>query len=95
MSQIEFQFQNSGGEGGYTGWITSRGAAIHELGRRINLPLGREVEVWLRDGIRLKGTLRLAQDVLYVQEDRLRQLELKVDHVTFTYGEMESCVRLD
>ena len=66
-----------------------------ELARRINLPLGHEVEVWLRGGIRLRGKLRLEEELLFVEEDRVRCLELMVDRVPFTYRELESCVRLD
>jgi hypothetical protein len=69
--------------------------AAQELARRIGLPLGHQVEVWLCGGIRLRGKLRLREDILCIEEERMRHLELVVDHVHFTYREMESCVRLD
>lgn len=53
------------------------------------------MEVWLYGGVRLRGKLRLREEVLVIEEERVRHLELLVDHVAFTYREMESCVRLD
>jgi len=69
--------------------------AAQELARRIGLPLGHRVEVWLHGGILLKGTLKLREEMLFIDEERVRHLELSVDQVAFTYREMESCVRLD
>jgi hypothetical protein len=43
----------------------------------------------------LRGKLRLREEMLLVEEEHLRHLELQVDHVPFTMREMESCVRLD
>jgi hypothetical protein len=61
----------------------------------MGVPLGHEVEVWLTGGIRLRGRLRLQEELLFIEEDSVRHLGLMVDHVAFTYREMESCVRLD
>ena len=69
--------------------------AAEELARRIGLPLGHQVEVWLYEGIRLRGKMRLQEEVLFIEEERLRHLGLVVDHVPFAYREMESCVRMD
>jgi hypothetical protein len=94
-SQSEFNFGADGPEHGYAQWLTGRRLAAAELARRMNLPLGHEVEVWLYGGIRLRGMLRLREEMLFIEEERVRHLELLVDHVGFTYREMESCVRLD
>jgi hypothetical protein len=51
--------------------------------------------VWLQGGIRLRGELRLQEEALFIQEERIRHLGLMVDKVPFTYREMESCVRMD
>jgi hypothetical protein len=93
--QSEFNFGNAGSDDGYTGWLAGRRLAAAELARRMNLPLGHEVEVWLRGEIRLRGKLRLREETLLVEEERVRHLELMVDHVAFAYREIESCVRLD
>lgn len=69
--------------------------AVAELARRMNLPLGHQVEVWLCGGIRLRGKLRLQEEMLFIEEERVRHIELVVDGVMFTYRDMESCVRLD
>jgi len=69
--------------------------AAEELARRLGLPLGHQVEVWRYGGIRLRGKLRLQEEVLFIEEERLRHLGLVVDQVAFAYREMESCVRLD
>jgi hypothetical protein len=86
---------DSGTEQGYTQWLTGRRLAAAELARRMGLPLGHQVEVWLYGGIRLRGKLRLQEELLFIEEERVRHLELLVEGVPFTYREMESCVRLD
>jgi len=93
--QSQFNFAGSGTEQGYTQWITGRRMAAQELARLMNLPLGHQVEVWLAGGIRLRGLLRLQEEMLFIEEERVRHLELVVDQVAFTLREMESCVRLD
>ncbi len=94
-SQIEFNFGAGQTEQGYRQWLTGRRMAAEELARRIHLPLGHQVEVWLYGGIRLRGKLRLREEQLFIEEERVRHLEFVVDHVAFAYREMESCVRLD
>ncbi len=53
------------------------------------------MEVWLYGGVRLRGKLRLSDEVLFMDEECIRHMELKVDRVSFCFREMESCVRLD
>jgi len=93
--QAQFTFSESGSETGYSNWLVVRQMAAQELARRMNLPVGHQVEVWLTGGIRLRGKLRLQEEVLFVEEGRERHLGLRVDHVAFTYRDMESCVRID
>ena len=93
--QSEFTFGPPASESGYANWLAGRRVAVEELARRMGLPLGHQVEVWLTGGIRLRGKLRLREEVLFIEEDRVRHLEMVVDHFTFAYREMESCVRLD
>ena len=95
QSQGEFNFRKAKSEAGYCKWLASRKVAARELARRINLPIGHEVEIWLYGGVRLRGKLRLKEEKLFIEEEGVRHLELLVDHVVFTYREMESCVRLD
>jgi hypothetical protein len=94
-TQGQFNFESGGTEQGYVQWLARRRVAVEELARRIHLPLGHQVEVWLYGGIRLRGKLRLQEEILFIEEDRIRHLELVVDKVSFTYREMESCVRMD
>ena len=94
-SQGEFDFERTGSNEGYTKWLTARRITLHELARRMNLPLGHQVEVWLCGGVRLRGQLRLQDEVLFIEEDRMRHLPMLVDRVPFTYRDMESCVKLD
>lgn len=93
--QEEFTFGTGAPASGHDRWLAGRRMAAEVLARKMGLPLGHEVEVWLSGGIRLRGRLRLHEEVLFVEEERMRHLELRVDHVHFTYREMESCVRLD
>ena len=93
--QSEFNFEATKSHDGYTRWLAGRRVLAEELARRIHLPLGHEVEVWLYGGIRLRGRLRIKEEMLLIEEERVRHLELMVDHVPFTYRDMESCVRMD
>jgi hypothetical protein len=94
-AQGEFNFDAGAAGEGYSRWLAGRKLAAVELARRLNLPLQHEVEVWLVGGIRLRGKLRLSEEMLVIEEDHVRHLELQVDHVPFTMREMESCIRLD
>ena len=93
--QSEFTFQAGASDAGYAQWVVVRQMASDEAARRLNLPVGREAEVWLRGGIRLRGKLRLLNDLLFVEESQVRNLALTLDGVPFTYAEIESCVALD
>jgi hypothetical protein len=84
-----------GSEEGYTKWVAIRQLAVGGAAQKLNLPLGHPTEIWLRGGIRLRGTLRLANEVPFIEEKRLLDLALVQDGVTFTFAEIESCLRLD
>ncbi len=95
-TQGEFDFAARTGTGqGYTQWLAGRRLTASEMARRMNLPIGHQVEVWLYGNVRLRGKLRLKEELLFIDEERVRHLELMVDHVPFAYREIESCVRLD
>ena len=74
-------------------WRETRRLEQVALARRVGLPLGALVEVWLKNGIRLRGTLRLREEWLNTEEVRLAEIRLEVESVAFLYKEMESCVR--
>ena len=93
--QGQLSFHSGSGKDGYARWVAVRQLAVSAAAEKLNLPVGHPSEVWLRGGIRLRGTLRLVKDVLFIEEDRIRSLPLELDGVTFTFAEMESCVRLD
>ena len=93
--QGEFEFDGSAGGDGYARWVAVKTLAAIEIARRLDLPLGHEVEVWLTGGIRLRGKLQLEKEMLLVEEDRVRHLGLRVGRATFSLQEMDSCVRLD
>ena len=93
--QQQFRFDKLSSEDGYSKWLASRQAAAHALAHKLGLPLDHNVEVWLTGEIRLRGKLRLQDQVLFVEAGREHQLGLLVDKVPFTYNEMQSCVRLD
>ena len=93
--QGELDFAASGAADGHTKWLALRRMSTEAAARQLNLPVGHPAEVWLRGGIRLRGPLRLLNEVLFIEEERVRQLPLVLDGVTFTYAEIESCVRLD
>lgn len=94
-NQVEFTFTQATEVAGYDRWKQERAAALEKLARSIGMPLGHRVEVWLRGNIRLTGRLSLREEQLFVRPERDPRLELVVDNVPFTPGEIESCVRLD
>jgi hypothetical protein len=93
--QGELGFTGYGPEDGYTKWLALRQMTAEAAAQKLNLPIGHRAEVWLRGGIRLRGKLRLANDLLFIDEKRIRDLALVLDGVQFTYAEIESCVRLE
>ena len=93
--QGKLGFADHGQGDGYVKWVALRQMAVETAAQKLHLPLGHPSEVWLRGGIRLRGTLRLSREVLFIEETRLRDLSLMLDGVTFTYSEIESCLRLD
>jgi hypothetical protein len=66
--------------------MAGRRVLAEELARRIHLPLGHEVEVWLYGGIRLRGKLSVKEEMLLIEEERVRHLELMVDHEASCFG---------
>ncbi len=80
---------------GYSAWRRQRDASLNELGKRLGLPLNHQVEVVLRDGVRLRGRLLLREATLFVQPTEAGPLALRVDGVGFMASEIESCVRTE
>jgi hypothetical protein len=95
QGEFEFNFDSGASTNGYDHWQLERRRAAEDLAHRLGLPLGRTVEIWLKDGVRLRGVLRLKEEYLFPEIINQHNLELCVDHLTFGYGEMESCVRRD
>lgn len=94
-SQFELEFGSSQSSAGYDGWVAQRKRASLELGKKLNLPIGHAVEVWLKGGIRLRGVLHLSHDILVVEDAPPDDLRFRVDGVEFALAEMESFVRMD
>lgn len=93
LQQNEFDFGEPSG-GGLDHWHAEQQRQREELARKLGLPLGKEVEVWLRGGVRLRGPLRLAEAMLLQANATLENTQFEVDAVPFLYAEMESCVHL-
>lgn len=94
-TQFHFDFEQPEGADGLASWRRQRDRASARLARKLGLPLGHEVEVWLKNGIRLSGKLELSETVLLLDTIDERKLKLVVKGVDFSHSEMESCVRLD
>lgn len=85
--QVEFGFGGGGQGDGYRVWMQRREEEMREKARRLGLPLGHMVEIWLKDGTLLKGRLLL--------REQGSNWELLVGQVGFAVGEIEACVRMD
>ena len=93
QGELEFDGQPRGD--GLAAWRAAREEAARALALRLGLPLNHQVEVWLRGGIRLRGTLRLREELLFPESEKPAALSLVVEGVVFNAAEIESCVRLD
>ena len=93
--QLSLDFGSIRGEEGFQGWLNERRRALTETAKKLGLPLGHEVEIWLKGDVRLRGRLELAEPPLFVPPDRNPVMELRIDRCTFTPPEIEACVRLD
>lgn len=83
------------GPDGYQLWQEQRQSLLRDASRVLGLPLGREVEVELRDGVRLRGFLQFAEDGLFIQVSREKPPLLRIGRCTFHPREIVSCARLD
>jgi hypothetical protein len=92
--QCELPFGRSSADG-YENWQAQRRQALAEAAHRLGVPLGHQVEAWLKGGVRLRGLLRTKEEWLFLTPDNLHQTELTVGGVTFRFGEVESLVRKD
>lgn len=93
--QPEFDFNGLPGRSvdGIAVWRKQREEQQLELARKLGLPIGQQVEVWLRDGVRLRGRLQFQEEKL-IEADETLDLRFAVDGTAFTVEEMESCVLL-
>ena len=93
--QPEFDFDPLPGRNadGVSLWQSERAAHQLEMAKRLGLPIGHGVEVWLRGGIRLKGKLVFAEESLVHNEVRTG-LRLQIDSTIFSGDELESCIKL-
>ena len=94
-SQPEFDFDRSAPADGLDRWHAQRERASRRLARRLGLPLDHEVEVRLKDGVILRGKLRLKETVLILEAVDERTLELVIGRADFRPADMDACVRLD
>jgi hypothetical protein len=82
-AQGGFNFEAQSTNDGHTRWLEGRQLAARELAWQLHLPVGHQVEVWLFGGVRLRGQLRLREELPFVEEERVRHMELMVDRVAF------------
>ena len=95
QSEFDFTQSQTPAADGLTHWQRQREHGLRQLASGLGLPLDRTVEVWLRDGVRLRGPLRLKEAMLFLETVDEHTLQLTVDQFDFRYAEIESCVRTD
>ena len=93
LIQFELNFQAQPGSG-LDAWHAEQQRQRELLARELRLPLGKEVEVWLHGGVRLRGKLQVDEVVLVHVQATLENTRFQVTGVPFTYAEIESCVAL-
>ena len=95
QSEFDFGGGDAQNERGFHLWRQDRRRAMEGLAHKMGLPLYHLVEIWLQGGVRLRGTLRMQEEKLFVDDARDFNLVFVVDGTSFTAGEIESCVKLD
>jgi hypothetical protein len=75
-------------------WREERAREVEKACQRIGLPIGRNVEVRLNSGTTLRGVLRLAEEMLWVEADR-KTVILQIEEATFHISEIAAAVRTD
>lgn len=93
--QLEFDFSTETAADGAAAWQACRRIALIKLAHRLALPLNHPVEVWFRDGVRLRGRMGLHESPLFVENVPTQDLELVIEGVRFRASDIESFVRLD
>jgi hypothetical protein len=94
QGEFDFELRSVNAPDGQQAWREQRRRDLTEVARRLGLPLGQKVEVWLKCGIRLRGRLEFHEELLFLSGATLANAESQVDGTGFVYSEMESCVRL-
>ena len=93
--QRELNF-NAPSSGGYETWLRQRQALIGQLTDQLGLPIGKQVEVWLKGGVMLRGKLGIKEDTIRWSETfKPVGIELTIGNASFPPSQIESCVRLD
>ena len=72
-------------------WRKQREEEQLALAKKLGLPIGRTVEVWLRGGVRLRGKLHLHEETL-IYSAVGHDPRFAVDGTPFKVSEMESCI---
>ena len=76
-------------------WRRQRERASAQMARKLGLPIGYEVEVWLKNGVMLRGKLELEESVLLLDTIDEHKLKLVIGRADFMYPDLDSCVRMD
>lgn len=75
-------------------WRSARKRELLELSKSLGLPLGKSVEIWLKGGVRLRGTLGLREEAPSYAGITAQNAVFEIDGVPFQAGDLESCVTL-
>src|SRR4026207_1551534 len=93
--QPELNF-NAPSSGGYELWLKQRQSLIFHLTDQLGLPLDRQVELWLKDGLMLRGKLTVREESIHWSDtNKAVGIELAIGKVSFSTGQIASCVRVD
>lgn len=97
--QEEFHFEgglsSEARKDGLSVWHAELEAQQQQLAQRLHLPIGHQVELWLRGGVRLRGRLQCAEEMLVTAGIDANHARLAIGRTEFTPQEIESCVRMD
>jgi hypothetical protein len=75
-------------------WRETREREAEKVCRKLGLPIGKNAEVRLKNGTTLRGVLRLAEEMLWMEADR-RAVILQIEEATFHISEIGAAVRAD
>jgi hypothetical protein len=91
---FDFQAAAPNAADALSSWRETRAKEAERVCHKLGLPIGKNAEVRLKSGTILRGMLRLAEEMLWMEADR-KAVILRIEEATFHISEIGAAVRVD